>query len=252
MAGRAFLGLMTVGLALTATPALACRADCISWPPAPVYAADHGHLSAGYGAAYSRSGERYSRSVEVSEYGAGRHGYVEGPIDYTPGDEPRDFDPPSAAYESRYDEGGYALAGGPVVREDHYRREDYRSGSYRTAAYHHGAGAPCPQAHGPVTVRCVFRPIYEEIRIDTGIFDGGVGVIPMGGGGGGGGVVVVDGGFSAGARGSAFASASASASASVTVSGGFRGGGGGHKGGHKGGGCSSCGGGHGGKGGKSH
>lgn len=202
MFGPARIGLMAGLLALAATPALA-------WP-GPSF----GYNSQVYADGPLRSGQAYSRSVQVQTYGAD---YAGRPIDYAPGDQPTDFYPPSSAYEARYDD-GYAQSAA------------YTDAGYQSADYGPASQAPCPQVGGERVVRCVYRPIREEIHINSADFDGGVGVIPSGGGGGGG-FVVVGGMASAGAR--AYASASASARVSVSVRGG---------GGHRGGGC-NCGGG---------
>lgn len=213
MSGRAILGLAAAGLALAATPAKAYDYQDLPY-------------ASGYTVASSRA---YSRSVQVQQYGAD---YAGRPIDYAPGDEPTAFYPQSSAYQARYDE-GYVRG---AAYEDRYEAR-YHDAGHRQTDYGHRSSAHCPPMGPQRVVRCVYRPIREEISVDAGIFDGGVGVIPSGGGGG---FVIIGGGMaSGGAR--AYASASASASASVTVRGGGR---------YKGGGCHSCGGknGHSGKG----
>lgn len=200
MLGPVRIGLMTAALFLAATPVLA-----------------GGYQDQAYASGYTvSSGQSYSRSVQVQDYGAD---YAGRPVDYAPGDAPTNFYPQSSAYEARYDD-GYA------------RGAAYTDSGYQSADYGRASQAPCPQIGGERVVRCVYRPIREEIHINSADFDGGVGVIPSGAGGGGGFIMVGGGGMvSAGAR--AYASASASASARVSVRGG---------GGNRGGGC-NCGGG---------
>lgn len=200
MLGPVRIGLMTAALVLAATPVLA-----------------GGYQDQAYASGYTVSaGQSYSRSVQVQDYGADFAGR---PVDYAPGDQPTDFYPQSSRYEARYD-GGYA------------RSAVYDEGDYQRADHGQASQVPCPQMGGERVVRCIYRPIREEIHINSADFDGGVGVIPSGGGGGGGFIMVGGGGMaSAGAR--AYASASASASARVSVGGG----------GHRGGGC-NCGGKH--------